>query len=613
MKIEQREFASLEEAFAQLGVSAPAYEKPRREQARDYRQAQNKKRVARRSSAKKSRIAILDFETDPFNNTTRDLVYPFLAVLYAPEIETVVIWDEDPISFVNEVVAAIEDLPGKYTVYAHNGGKFDFMFLVSKLRGKVSFKGRGIMTAQIGEHQLRDSYHLIPEKLAALQKQKFDYEKNLTKKNRSKYRKEIIEYCISDCENLYFYLQRFIDRFGFKISVGAAALAKLREHYEIDRVTETTDEYLRRYFFGGRVECLTGRAHYKHPQRLYDLNSAYPAAMANERHPIGNEYIKRAGMPNSYTCFITLECENRGALMARDENNEVSTSVRSGRFFTTIHEYHAAIELGLISDIKIIECVDNMRWTNFEKFVTPLYTRRAGNKELLDTLLKGSVEWNECNTEVVFDKLVMNNAYGKTAQDPRRFKEHYITDPGQRPEREKGDLSPYDWELEFRSSEYWIWKRQSNNNKFLNVGTGASITGAVRAVLMRAIANAVNPVYCDTDSIICDELPNTELHHLKLGAWDLEKEIEELYICGKKLYAYKAKGMEKPFIKAKGAPSQGDYAVTWEKMIDLYGGENVLTVNFGPTLTRRGDQSYIERQIRATAKTVPERNATCAS
>lgn len=600
MKIPNQRFGSIADALAAFGIKPqqPAQPKAQRtEQLREQRVSSNKKRAKRKKTAKENQIAILDFETDPFDNVTKDEIFPFLAVLYTPDRETIVIWEEDHEAFTYKVIKAIEALPGSYTVYAHNGGKFDFMFLVKHLRGKVSFKGRGIMQAEIGNHQIRDSFHIIPEKLASLQKMEFDY-KNLYKGKRDAHRKTIIEYCISDCENLYFYVKRFIERYGFKISVGAASMAKLRENYEIDRVTENTDSYLRRFYFGGRVECLSGIAHYKTPKKLYDINSAYPDAMARLEHPVGGEYVRHSGPITDNTCFITLECRNRGALMSRDESGEVSTRKRDGIFHTTIHEYNMAVKLGLISDIEIIECVDNLKWTDFADFINPIYEHRAGEKARLDTLIKGTAAWNECNTEVVFDKLIMNNAYGKTAQDPRRFREHYITDPREFPPRELVKMGEEGFEVEFMGKDYWIWSRPSPSQRFLNVGTGASITGAVRAKLMEAIYNAVNPVYCDTDSIICDELENTELHHLKLGAWDLEKEISELIICGKKLYAYKtAKG--DTFVKSKGAGG-----LKWEDMEKIYSGGTVISTNQGVTLTRKGDQKYLDRTIRATAKAI---------
>lgn len=598
MKIEKHQFGSLAAALSAFGVGNQVAHNPQA-YARAERIGANVKRNKRKKTAKEERIAILDMETDPFDNITQDIIFPFLAVLYAPEFDPVVIWEEDHEAFVYKLIKAIKSLPGKYTIYAHNGGKFDYMFLIKEMRGKVSFKGRGIMEASIGNHILRDSYHIIPEKLASLQKMEFDY-KNLYKKVRNKFRKTIIEYCISDCENLYFYVKRFIENNGFKISIGAASMAKLRENYEIDRVTEKTDAYLRRYYFGGRVECLTGAIHYNGHKKLYDINSAYPDAMARLDHPVGSEYIIHAGPITDNTCFITLRCKNRGALMARGEDGSVGTTKKEGEFCTSIYEYRMALKLKLISDVEIIECVDNIKWTNFEEFIFPLYAHRSSEKARLDTLTPGSVEWNECNVNVVFDKLYMNNAYGKTAQDPRRFREHYISDPGEFPPRELVKSGEEGFETEFMSKDYWVWSRPSPTWRFLNVGTGASITGAVRAKLMEAIHNAVNPVYCDTDSLICDDLPNTELDHLKLGAWDIEKEIKELIVCGKKLYGYKTVEPDKKgkdtYIKSKGAAG-----LTWDDMLKLLAGEHVTTINNGVTLTRRGDQKYLTREIRSTA------------
>ncbi|MEB2649701.1 hypothetical protein SOP86_29070, partial [Pseudomonas canadensis] len=161
----------------------------------------NECKRASRARAKETRqrnIAILDMETDPFDDKLKTSVLPFLAVIYSDEFEPIVIWEENNVRFIERVIDALKSLPGRYTVYAHNGGKFDFLFLVSKLRGDVKFKGRSLMAAKVGSHELRDSSHIIPERLAAFSKDKFDYDRN-RKANREHWRKEIIDYCIADC------------------------------------------------------------------------------------------------------------------------------------------------------------------------------------------------------------------------------------------------------------------------------------------------------------------------------------------------------------------------------------------------------------------------------
>ena len=546
-------------------------------------------------------IAVLDMETDPFdNNRPDDKILPYLAVLYSDKFETVIIWEEDYDSFVYKLIAAIEAIPNKYTIYAHNGGKFDFMFFVHKLRGKVSFKGRGIMAATIGNHELRDSYHIIPERLAAYKKDSFDYS-TLTKSQRHKHKETIISYCIADCRYLLDLVRKFITAYGFKISVGAAALAAFKNHYKYESLSDYQDNNIRQFYYGGRVECLAGKGHFLRNFKLYDVNSMYPYAMAKYKHPTASEYVMHNGKPNPQTVFLEIVCYNNGALMGRLESGELTSRISHGKFMTTIYEYQTALELGLISNVEIISCLDNYKLTDFHKFVDPIYTHRAAEKTRLDTLDSSSAEYDTCKAAILFDKLILNNAYGKFATNPRKFKEHFITSPYQRPEELDMDADGYGDAPEFDGETHWIWSKPAEKMKFLNVGTAASITGAARSVLMRAIHNAHNPVYCDTDSLICEELRESDIHKTRLGAWDIEKEITELIVCGKKLYAYRDKS-GKEYIKSKGV--QG---LNWNDMLEILHGSIIEKTNFAPTLTRRGNQGYITRRIRATTRASDER------
>lgn len=547
-----------------------------------------------RTKMKAENIAILDMETDPFDAENNGSVAPFLAVLYSDNFDPIIIWEEDEPSFVHQVITAIEGLPDAYTIYAHNGGKFDFMFLVRRIRGRVSFKGRGIMAAKIGAHELRDSFHIIPEKLANYQKDSIDYTK-MRKGKRNKYRQEIIDYCLGDCRYLLDIVKRFVRDYGLKLSIGQAAMYELKQKYKVNNLTEGMDKYLRQYFFGGRVECLAGKGKFDGHYKLYDVNSMYPYVMSNYQHPIGSEYQIRYGFPGPNTVFIQLECDNFGALVKRGENNETSANFERGEFFTTIWEYETARKYGLISNIRIKYCVDCKERTDFREFVVPLYSNRLRTKDLLKSLQPGSYEFNEAKKDDIFTKLLLNNAYGKFAQNPRRFKESYITEPDENPPEDAGkgfgDLPAY------RCGEYAIWERPSPNRRFNNVGTAASITGAARAVLMEAIFNAVDPIYCDTDSLICKELNNHVLHPTELGAWDLEAEYSEVIITGKKQYACKdiRQGKE---IKIR---SKGVSGLEWKDFEKMLEGEVISVLNKGVTMTKKGDQYYMRRSVRATA------------
>lgn len=567
----------------------------------------SKERRAIESASRKKNIAILDFETDPFDNKKQTKVRPFLAVLYSDEFDTVIIWDENFKRFIEKVYAAIAALPEKFTIYAHNGGKFDYMFLVSKLRGNVMFKGRGIMSATIAGHELRDSFHIIPERLANWKKDEFDYT-NLEKGKRASHRDAIIKYCINDCKYLLEIVKHMVGEYGLKISIGQMAQYELRKTYKVGKLTSNSDAYLRHYFFGGRVECLQGMGHWTMPKKLYDVNSMYPKAMADYSHPVGSSFDIRHGKPGPQTVFLDLTCTNHGALVRKDDAGATTANVPNGRFQTTIWEYETALKYGLIEDVQIKYCIDFEKRSNFAEFVNPLYEKRILTKERMKLLEKGSTEHNDAKKDDMLLKYILNNAYGKFAQNPRRYKETYLSDPGEVPPDEWFPIvDGYSQRClpVYECDEYHIWEKPNPGLRFNNVATAASITGAARAILMEAIELAVDPIYCDTDSLICTELPGVELHPTKLGAWDLELELDEIIITGKKQYACKVKGYPDGHKDRLKIRSKGVSGFTWNDFVKLLDGETIKWISPGPTMTRRGDHFYMRRDIRATATRKP--------
>jgi hypothetical protein len=80
--------------------------------------------------------------------------------------------------------------------------------------------------------------------------------------------------------------------------------------------------------------------------------------------------------------------------------------------------------------------------------------------------------------------------------------------------------------------------------RFYNVATAASVTGATRAHLWRAICASDGVLYCDTDSIAAAD-PVVELGS-DLGQWEVEGAFSEGAIAGKKLYGFKYAGKTGP-------------------------------------------------------------------
>ena len=552
--------------------------------------------MQRKRKQDKRMIAVLDMETDNFDNQSNIDIKPFVACIYAPELGHLIIWNEDLERFIAQLIKQIEDLPNKYIIYAHNGGKFDYMFLINKLRGKVSFKGRAIMCASIGNHEIRDSLHLIPEGLKSYNKQAFDYNK-LTRVNRHKHKQDIIKYLESDCTYLYEIVKAFTDSYGIKLSIGQASMAQLKLSYpQCANIDEVKDAFLRQFFFGGRVQCFKGKIDKTASFTYYDVNSMYPYVMASYKHPIGNVYTKRNGIPSDYTCFVCISCFSNGAFPVKVKNKGTMFPKEYGTYYVSIHEYHAALDLGLINKCRIKFVVDCNIVTTFDKFVLPLYEQRQTAKQKLRNLKAqgdtSSQLYFDTKKDDMFYKYLLNNGYGKFCQNPRNFQEYYLTDPCQVP-----DLEPETWgdSPSDQFYDYWIWSRPIKDLRFYNVGTGASVTGAARAVLLRAIHSAKGLVYCDTDSLICRSLDNVTIDETKLGAWKVEAQIARVIVAGKKLYAYETID-GKRVVRAKGASQ-----LAFDDLEAMVRGKIINNRAFGATIGRDGSSHYMERRISATA------------
>jgi hypothetical protein len=194
-------------------------------------------------------------------------------------------------------------------------------------------------------------------------------------------------------------------------------------------------------------------------------------------------------------------------------------------FFTTSHELRAALSLGLVSKIEVIKCYVWKETQNFRRFV--------------DIYSQQKIEAENAGDKAgrLIAKLLMNNAYGKFAQNPENFREYDIfVDFAQ------CELAGYKVASIFGERVLGEKPAAIRAHSYNNVAVAASVTGAARAELMIALARAVRPIYCDTDSIVCDAL-DVETHGTKLGAWKVEAEFDEFYCAGKKLYAAYAKGV----------------------------------------------------------------------
>ena len=508
------------------------------------------------------RIAVIDAETDPFKFGR--VPKPFCWGFYDGEIYKD-FWSNSLLGCTEMLLDYLASRDDELLIYAHNGGKFDFLFFIEKLLGKIRIVNGRILEAYLGKHTIRDSYAILPISLKKLGagKKEIDYAL-MEVEYREENRAEILEYLEADCVALHKVVSAFIDKFGTTLTIGSTAMKEFKKFHKFDTLSQADDEFFRNYYFGGRCQCFeTGVI--QTPVKVYDINSAYPDAMAKMRHPIGNrtEINKTIG-PN--TAFVCWEGLNANAVPVRTKDG-LDFNVKQGIFWTSIHEWNMALEYDLITPKRIIHVVDFDKWMTFEAFVDYFYTMRK------------FAAANGNNFDEIFYKLILNSAYGKFAQNPEHYTDSIILPWGEIPSEE--------YTMEYRHDQYAIWSKPAYSHARYNVATAASITGAVRSVLLKGLANSTRPLYCDTDSIFCNEMVG-DFDAKKLGAWKLEATGSAIAIAGKKLYAL-VDEKEKCIKKASKGANLPPLAI-----FTIARGDTVETRNDAPTFKLGGKTSLDE-------------------
>jgi hypothetical protein len=474
----------------------------------------------------------------------------------------------------------LEKLPEPHLIYMHNGGKFDFLFLLDYAEGAVKIVNGRILEMRIGQHVFRDSYAAVPIPLSAYKKDDIDYQK-LAFEVRAKHTSEILHYLGGDVRYLHEMMVAFRGEFGNVLTIGTAAMRALREFHEFEEFTSEQDAFFRQFYYGGRNQCfesgiLSGK------WKVYDITSSYPASMKYELHPVSATWKEHKELKDD-TDFVIVRGRNTGGLPYKDEEKGFLNFTSSyGRFKVTGHELRAALETGTF-DIDEIEAAYTFTTrVTFEEFVSTYFAKRDASKLAGEDLY------------VLFWKLVLNSGYGKFCLNSDNFKDWEIT--------HAGDWLDTDvWTLEIETGEIMLWSKPATQNKFFNVATGASITGASRARLLRGLSASTRPVYCDTDSIICESFAG-DIDDKRLGAWKLEAEGDEICIAGKKLYALYNGGSV--WVDNKGKPKQASKGarLTADQIRRAAMGGTEVFKNPVPAFKLNGEHQFIQREIKSTAR-----------
>jgi hypothetical protein len=522
------------------------------------------------------KIYTMDGETDPFLYNRRPLAFAW--GFYSDDVWEYT-WGNNSTDEMYRIIYEME--PG--IIFMHNGGRFDIFYwlkyvdidkpmLIIKTRITVCY-----IKCRNGWHEVRDSYKIMPYPLSAYKKDEIDYT-TFERKVRNKHKTKIVDYLKGDCKYLWELCTKFLEKFGNNVTIGGTAMKELKKFYDTGKcLTESQDSEIREdYYFGARVECfqkgiIKGK---KDSIKVYDVNSMYPYVMGHFEHPIGWP-SGEGNKIDKETFFITAEGKNYGAFPKRTKEG-VKFDIEDGIFNVTIHEWRSALSLGLFTPKRIIRTVHFSECTRFDRYINFFYSSRQ----------RATRDGDKINS--LFYKFLLNNSYGRFSINPKNYMDYKIVGIGE-------NLLSEGWTPAFEIEEfgYSIWTQPSKFSKLNNVAIGASITGAARSVIMEAIPKSTRPLYCDTDSLICESLSGVPIDDTKLGAWKLEKTGNKIAIYGRKGYAV-FNGSECVKYACKGV------RITPEQIVAAANGDVIEYHQDAPTFGLDGSAKFITRHVRLT-------------
>lgn len=565
--------------------------------------------------------AVFDFETDPFLYGREP--QPF-AWGYYDGTSYYSNWNDDAQELIQSFIdfCAVNVDASSIVIYAHNGGKFDFHFLLPFLDEKIMVLNGRLAKVFINGLEFRDSLLMLPRALSAYKKDEIDYEIFEQRyRNIPKNRQAIEIYLKSDCIYLYEWITKFIDKYGYYLTLPAASFNQLKlTGYEPSHTYLDYDDHFREYYYGGRTEVFKPGVT-KFDCDYVDINSAYPFAML-DYHPFGNKYTELDKPPRVGMYFATITAISKGALPYRSDDKTKGLFFPNDniprQYCVTSWEIEAGLETDTLKILSYDYIMQHEQFKNFEEFVLKFYAEKN------DAKIAGDKD-NE-----TFAKLILNSCYGKFATNARLFKTYQIVPVGMLPTelveyyiqygvdnlKALHDAIIMDESLRDKVAQTeannvltWvvssdlpcgltIWERDEPSERFYNVATAASITGFVRAMLWRTICQSDTPIYCDTDSIMCKHFYGSMGD--ELGQWKTEAILNRIYIGGKKLYAAHIKN--EPVNDASGwkTASKGS-RLTYEQIIDIVANDSIINwKNAAPSFSLRYGARFINRDIKVT-------------
>lgn len=480
------------------------------------------------------------------------------------------------------LIARLDNISEPAMIYAHNGGGFDYVnLLVYLFKQNVQFeamlKQSKIFCFWLLEKphiKFVDSFNILPTSLEKVAKSFAELEKyEIDKSNYSDMRgfkqRQTIEYyryLEQDCISLYQALVKFRDLVNeihylgnVPLSVGGISMRLFQKQFLKESITtpsKTEKQFTFNAYVGGRCEYLgfgekDSRGWYSGVNG-YDFNSHYPAQMLGREFPIRrgcyvNDFVRdNAGK---------IEC---GIYAARFEQ-------RSGRIplLQNVEKEYTFGGYGVFTDLELneiefnggkVSCASGYWYSEtapiFDDFVNYFFNKRIEAQKLSDS------------ARDVFYKLVLNNLYGKFGQRDRVQSLCAMARDVATESLEKGlELNEF-YRIDEESAFYEVIQEKKCYTSFPAIA--CLITASARIVLNRILESCENPIYCDTDSIHCQDVLSSDLLGDGLGKLKIEFFNTPARYGGKK--SYEIQGNKR---RQKGIPNGSVTSEFFEKLFSV--------------------------------------------
>lgn len=530
------------------------------------------------------------------------------------------------------------------TLWAHNGGRFDTLWLLGHvwrrgLKGKIGLSGSSIASLEVDGAIFRDSARLAPMTL-----DKFAQIGSVPKVatglpcvckgpracggycsiSRDMPRKlygQLVDYMVQDCRALQSALEALCtiaerEDIDLRPTIGACAWATvMRGGVEKadwgDGVNVTRAyEHTRMGYYGGRTQVFrpVSEAGYH-----YDINSAYPAALANLKLPVGErEEIEGHAASRAYAngklgvFRASVYVPQRlfvPPLPVRTRARIAFPVGLVGGWWTGL-ELQAAQSVGAV--IRRID--QGVVWSSGE-MVLAAFCRRiwalrdaAGPKTALGAWFKwlansltGKLATKPETESIVVDPTKITACPASTDCDRGRQTCKHRECCTRRCTGLCGVTKPIAANFPVFSVK---WPRLSSCS---HVEWAAYLTSYTRAHVLRFAGSGEDAVYCDTDSLRCEK-ERKRYVGTNLGDWKLEYRYRQFFALAPKTYEDWDAGTGEVHAAAKGIPD----AV--RNFIDLKDGKKVTNdrgVNTFKRALQVGDifkRRHLPREIRSDGK-----------